>query len=568
MPLRPGSSRDVIQSNIREMMAAGHAPKQAIAASLDNARRHALGGMVNRRFAAGGLWGEDNNLFASTPGSVPASQQTQAPVINYAPSIYGTPGTQMQPMQQMGGQNPMMARGGPVRRFATGGLFDTPTNSNQQTSNPWSTAKPQASNNSTAMAPTATPQTSNYSTAATPTATAAPYQQPTYQYPGQPVYQAGSPPPGWQPDPTMVQLAGYPNPPGFQPNPYYALATGGANYLPRPQTAMYSHYVPDAQYQALQQIPSGTTGRALIPYLPAGLRPQGTPGQIADLQNTYNQLNAAWQADPTNIEARTQVALANQALMTAQYGPMWQQINSLTDVDDLLRKLQPQSALYRPPKPMTKWDYAAQYGYGEMSHPRTGRVFDPTQKHDFGNALQTLRAAGWDPSMGYGPQAFTTPLSNGQQRPAAQQQMLNSLLHAVGPASPDYDYTAGGRLRERIQAARASRTGIRAAMAAHAGTNSGGGGGGGSSSRDSSGPRSPAQILRTIDRSLGPDGKTLPKSLQKYLPGDYPDDRRNLTDTTEDTRQARGGPVGGLGQTRRGPPGEPSDPAIFMPVVR
>jgi hypothetical protein len=563
MPLRPGSSRAVVQNNIREMMAAGHAPKQAIAASLNNARRHAIGGMVNRRFAAGGLWGEDNNLFASTPGSVPASQQTQTPVINYAPSIYGTPGAlqqPLQPLQQMSGQNPM-ARGGPVRRFATGGLFDTtPTNSNQQTSNPWSTAKPQASTNSTAMAPAATTAPSNYK------------QQRAYRYPGEPVYQAGQPPPGWQPDPTAVQLTGYPHVPNWQPNPYYAGAfspsqsAGGAGN----NSQFYSYYVPDAQYQALQNIPSGTTGRALIPYLPTSLQPQGTPGQIADLQNTYNQLNAAWQADPSNIEARTQVRLANEALMTAQYGPMWQAINSLTGVDDLQRKLHPQSALYRPPKPMTKWDYAAQYGYGEMSHPRTGRVFDPTQRMDFANARQTLQAAGWDPSMGYGPQTFTTPLSNGQQRPAAQQEMLNSLLYAISPTSPGHNTGPGGAmldaLRARARAANAPGAATRAFLAQKAAGNSGGD----SSSRGSSGPPSPAQILRTMDRSLGPEGRAAPRSLRQYMPDAYePPTGTSATDQrTDRTDRARGGPVGGLGQTRRGPPGEPSDPAIFMPVVR
>jgi hypothetical protein len=248
-----------------------------------------------------------------------------------------------------------------------------------------------------------------------------------------PQMQAGAPPPGWQPDPSMVQLAGFPDP-NFQPNPYYALATGGANYLPKPQ-GIYSHFVPDAEYSALQNIPSGTTGRDLIQYLPAHLRPQGTPAQIADLQNTYNQLNAAWQADPSNIEARTQVALANQALMTAQYGPMWQAINSTTGIDDLLRKLQPQSALYRPPAPLTKADHAAQYGYGEMSNPRQGRTFDTGQVIDYGNIRQTLGVAGWDVSKGYGPQTFTNPVS-GEPYDAARQKQLNSMLYAMAPTTP------------------------------------------------------------------------------------------------------------------------------------
>src|SRR5258708_23087947 len=40
MPLSPGSSREVIGRNIREMVAAGHPQNQAVAASLSNARRH------------------------------------------------------------------------------------------------------------------------------------------------------------------------------------------------------------------------------------------------------------------------------------------------------------------------------------------------------------------------------------------------------------------------------------------------------------------------------------------------------------------------------------------------
>ena len=40
MPLRPGSSREVISSNISEMVRSGYPQKQAVAASLSNARRH------------------------------------------------------------------------------------------------------------------------------------------------------------------------------------------------------------------------------------------------------------------------------------------------------------------------------------------------------------------------------------------------------------------------------------------------------------------------------------------------------------------------------------------------
>jgi len=38
MPLKPGKSRAVISSNIREMVAAGHPQRQAVAAALSKAR--------------------------------------------------------------------------------------------------------------------------------------------------------------------------------------------------------------------------------------------------------------------------------------------------------------------------------------------------------------------------------------------------------------------------------------------------------------------------------------------------------------------------------------------------
>jgi hypothetical protein len=39
MPLKKGSSRKTVSSNIREMINAGYPQKQAVAASLSNARR-------------------------------------------------------------------------------------------------------------------------------------------------------------------------------------------------------------------------------------------------------------------------------------------------------------------------------------------------------------------------------------------------------------------------------------------------------------------------------------------------------------------------------------------------
>ena len=56
MPLSPGKSRSVVSSNISEMMGAGYPQKQAVAASLSNARRHPKkgGGKMARGHKRGG----------------------------------------------------------------------------------------------------------------------------------------------------------------------------------------------------------------------------------------------------------------------------------------------------------------------------------------------------------------------------------------------------------------------------------------------------------------------------------------------------------------------------------
>lgn len=46
MPLKPGSDRKTISSNIAEMVNSGRPQKQAVAAALNNARRKASGGLV------------------------------------------------------------------------------------------------------------------------------------------------------------------------------------------------------------------------------------------------------------------------------------------------------------------------------------------------------------------------------------------------------------------------------------------------------------------------------------------------------------------------------------------
>ena len=49
MPLKKGSSRSTISSNIREMVAAGHPRRQAVAAALNTARKGKRRGRRGRR---------------------------------------------------------------------------------------------------------------------------------------------------------------------------------------------------------------------------------------------------------------------------------------------------------------------------------------------------------------------------------------------------------------------------------------------------------------------------------------------------------------------------------------
>lgn len=47
MPLKKGKSHDVIASNIKELVGAGHDPKQAVAIALSHSQKFAEGGMVD-----------------------------------------------------------------------------------------------------------------------------------------------------------------------------------------------------------------------------------------------------------------------------------------------------------------------------------------------------------------------------------------------------------------------------------------------------------------------------------------------------------------------------------------
>lgn len=53
MPLTKGSSRKVVSGNVKEMMDSGHSQKQAVAASLDSARRSKRGGARRARRSHG-----------------------------------------------------------------------------------------------------------------------------------------------------------------------------------------------------------------------------------------------------------------------------------------------------------------------------------------------------------------------------------------------------------------------------------------------------------------------------------------------------------------------------------
>lgn len=210
-------------------------------------------------------------------------------------------------------------------------------------------------------------------------------------------------------------------------NPYYSAATAGQ----LGDNQDFNRFITPEEYAALRNIPANTRGLALEQYLPQSLQGQGTPEQIKELQGLFNQYRTAFTANPSDMFARQQMTLANQALQSAQYGPMWQSLQSMT-ASDLPKRLASNADLMRPPKPMTKAEYATQYGYAD----RTGRF------PNFANIQQTLRAAGWEPSMGFGPQESFGLLSNGQERPAGQQQMLNDLLYSISPRGPKL-YGAG-----------------------------------------------------------------------------------------------------------------------------
>ncbi len=77
MPLKPGSSKDVISSNIKEMISHNHSKDQAVAASLHNAHKsrvhRADGGSIDEDSDTGPLYGNDGGRDDALDTSVPDS---------------------------------------------------------------------------------------------------------------------------------------------------------------------------------------------------------------------------------------------------------------------------------------------------------------------------------------------------------------------------------------------------------------------------------------------------------------------------------------------------------------
>jgi len=73
MPLKSGSSRETISENIREMMAAGHEQKQAVAAALEQARRsRADGGEASDKIHVGPIHSNVAGRTDHLPINVPS----------------------------------------------------------------------------------------------------------------------------------------------------------------------------------------------------------------------------------------------------------------------------------------------------------------------------------------------------------------------------------------------------------------------------------------------------------------------------------------------------------------
>src|SRR5262245_51703966 len=119
MPLRPGSSRDVVSHNVSELMRSGRPQRQAVAIALDSARRHAGGGIVNG--GAGGGWHRLAMAQRRAPGGIVAPMGWQPGLDSYLRTPFPETPRPFAMGPPAGGG--IVAAGGPSF-MPTGGTFD------------------------------------------------------------------------------------------------------------------------------------------------------------------------------------------------------------------------------------------------------------------------------------------------------------------------------------------------------------------------------------------------------------------------------------------------------------
>jgi hypothetical protein len=72
VPLHKGHSKEVIQKNIDEMIAAGHDPKQAVAAAYSNARKY-------KKMSDGGMVSDDMDFEDHDSGDLTEEEEEPSP---------------------------------------------------------------------------------------------------------------------------------------------------------------------------------------------------------------------------------------------------------------------------------------------------------------------------------------------------------------------------------------------------------------------------------------------------------------------------------------------------------
>jgi hypothetical protein len=203
-------------------------------------------------------------------------------------------------------------------------------------------------------------------------------------------------------------------------NPYNEFATSGSS-----TTIGGPISLTPEEWQQFNNTPSGLRGYELAKMLPEPLKPKG---DLAAATAAYNQYKAAVDRNPTDQFLRQQLTLANDAVMTATYGPMWtavkgigpQNPNGMAFLRGSLGTVEPEVA-----RPMTKLELAQSYGYG--SH----NGLSP----DWANIQQTLRGAGWDPNETWFDPKEDWDLPEGLTEAQIKQktQRLNDLLLSITP---------------------------------------------------------------------------------------------------------------------------------------